>query len=272
MFFLPNKLPLFKGKLRIFKFLIQKFLNISISRILKVKHGLIFHVPNLQENLSLELMVNGIYESHIVNYLVNKLPLNGCMIDVGANIGTISIFVAKLRPDVKIYAFEASPRIFNFLEKNVTVNKLTNVFIYNIAIHEEDNTKIKFYAPIDKFGKGSFSPVFTKIAEEVSTKRLDTFFLKQALQPDIIKVDVEGYEYTVFKSMQNYLKVVKQKPQILFEFVDWAEKLSEVKIAGSAQRFLVEEGYEIFKMGTKKIHLEKIETILTIGSADLLAK
>jgi hypothetical protein len=110
-----NSLPLFRGKLRIARLLIRNIKS-EVTFITHKKTS--YTVPNLIENVSFELFVNGIYEPDIIAYICSTIPKNGVFIDVGANIGAISIEVAKARQDVTVYAFEASVKVFSYLQIN----------------------------------------------------------------------------------------------------------------------------------------------------------
>lgn len=262
MYKLFQLLPVFKGKIRLAKFL---FYNKKDERTFKVQNDLTFTVPNITENVSLELMVNGIYEPQLVDYICTELPPNGIYIDVGANVGALALQVAKKRSDVKVYAFEAAPSVFAFLKRNNENNDLANLFIYNLAIHTQDDTSIPFYSPMHLNGKGSFAPVFTQEAVNVTTISLDTFFMQQLLQPNLIKIDVEGFEYLVLLSMKTFLKDNTQC-KIVFEFVDWAEQAAQFEI-GQAQDYIIQMDYQLKDLDS----LIKVSQPIKTGSAMLLA-
>ena len=67
------------------------------------------------------------------------------------------------------------------------------------------------------------SPVFEKNGQLVNTITLSKLIEDyNIVDIGLIKVDVEGFEYFVFKGGEKYLKK-NDAPDILFEFVDWAE-------------------------------------------------
>jgi FkbM family methyltransferase len=259
-------IPPFKGKLRLAKALYGKY---STGKTFSVPCGLTFVVPNLIENVSFELFVNGLYEESSLKLIIENLPPNGIFVDVGANIGAISVVLAKLRPDITIYAFEASPSVFKYLEINKNLNNLRNLYIYNYAIHNIDDLELPFYSPSDLNGKGSFSPVFTEIAEIVKTMSLDTFFNSNKINPNFIKVDVEGYECLILKSMEKFL-VRNKKCKILFEFVDWAEKASGFK-CGESQEFLLYHDYQLQLLEDNYSENKQISYPIIKGFAMILA-
>jgi FkbM family methyltransferase len=262
----------FKGKLRIAKFWYSKSLGENRPVLIHTKSGLKFSVPNLKENLAFELLVNGCYEAELVKYLIKEVPQGGCFVDVGANIGAISIFLAQKRPDISIFAFEASPRLFIYLEQNVRINKVKNVHAFNYAVFNKDNETLPFYSPEEKFGKGSFSQVFTSEAEMVNTIRLDTFFQEHSIKPTTIKIDVEGYEHVVVEGLSGYFEKYPKKPMIVFEYVDWAEKSSSAPYAGAAQDYLLNKGFLIYTFPEYKVGRKRpLSSLFTHGSTDLIA-
>jgi len=263
--------PSFKGKLRLAKWLTEIFIDPSRERILRLKDGTSFKVPNIVENLSFELFVNGTYEKDLVSFLITKIPKNGVFLDVGANIGAIAIPVAAKRPDISIYSFEASGRLTSYLKENISRNKLKNVHVVNKAVHSVDLMNMDFYSPADKFGKGSLAPVFTQEKETVQTVRLDTFMKEKSITPSYIKIDVEGFEYYVIDSLGSCFKNVGHKPIIIFEFVDWAEKSAPVQEPGAAQARLLQEGYTLFDFDEfcKEIR-NPIASAIKTGSRELI--
>jgi FkbM family methyltransferase len=237
-------LPSFKGKKSLIKALHKKQIENAQEVVFRCNYDLLFLVPNLIENISFDLFFEGIYEKKLVDFILKDLPQNGIFVDVGANIGSISLFVARKRPDVTVYALEASPHIYAYLRKNIDQNNLLNIHAWNLAIHRENDLNLDFFAPHDKFGKGSFAQVFECIPEKVKTIRMDRFFDQHNVKPDLIKVDVEGFEAMIFESMGDYL-ISEPRPKIVFEFVDWAENCSNIYSPGDAQRILLKNRYQL---------------------------
>jgi len=265
-----RRIPAFKGKKRLLRFLyktqIAKLRDINVN----IK-GLQFTLPNLKENISFDLFFDGVYEKNLIDFLIKNIAENGAFIDVGANIGAISILVASARPDIKIFAFEASPYVYSYLKINADSNNLSNITYINKAAHNIDNLELDFFSPEDLYGKGSFSPVFTTVSEKVKTLRLDNYFTTNSIIPDYIKVDVEGYEKLIFESLGVFLTGNK-KPIIIFEFVDWAEKLSELFNPGDAQLYLSKKGYTLFDFDKYQNNKNSPELImLKSGFAEIIA-
>ena len=265
-----RSLPPFKGKHRIAKILFNKIIAGRKDIIVSGKYACSYKLPNLKESIGFDIFLNGIYEQDTIDFIVSHVSPNGNMIDIGANIGAIAVPVASLRKDVQLLCIEASPRVFGYLSYNVKKNDLKNCTLINMAISDEDGRHEKFYSPDDQFGKGSFSPVFTKKMEMVETITLSTLITRQQIKKiDFIKIDIEGYEYYAFKGARELL-LGPNAPDILFEFVDWAEELIKKIKEGDAQRLLLEYGYKLYTLSdTQK--MQPLTAPITKGYAMIFA-
>jgi FkbM family methyltransferase len=245
-------LPHFRGRFRLIRFFAASFLNRAKDVELSGKFGIIYKIPNAKESIGFELFANGIYEWAYIKLMIQKIPANGTMLDLGANIGSIAIPIAKLRPDVKIIAVEASSRVFSYLIHNVKKNNCANISVENKALATEDHQMVSFYSPTELYGKGSLKPVFTNIAESVETISLDTLVATHHLsRVDFIKLDVEGFEKIV---LSGGLKLLSGAiaPGILFEFSGHMEAQIENSQAGDCQRLLQSLGYTLYDVSNPK--------------------
>lgn len=243
---LLQALPSFRGKRRLGR------MALSLSGISKKNEFVVstkagkFLLPNLSDIISLDLFMHGFYEKGLVNLLVNKIPPNGILLDVGANIGSVCVPVANIRPDIKVIAIEASPWVYKFLKKNIELNDVRNVTALNFAVYSESKKLLPMYAPKDLFGKGSLKAVYTSEAEMVETITLDDIKSRLKLSAiHFIKVDVEGFEASVFSGMSQI--AASDKPKIIFEFSEWAETEAGYK-AGEAQSIVISKGYQLQRL------------------------
>jgi FkbM family methyltransferase len=265
-------LPKFKGKNRIARVLLKRTISESLDVSINGRYKLTYKVPNVNESIGFELFINGIYEFDNIKLIINKIPKNGVFIDVGANIGSIAIPIAKLRPDIKVFAIEASPRVFSYLKYNVKVNKCENVILLNKAMAEIDNKIVSFYSPKVLFGKGSLLPIYTDIPENISTITLDSLVVMYGIKlVDFIKIDVEGFEKNVLNGGQRILSQ-ERPPKILFEFSDFMEDNVEDSNAGDAQDLLRNLKYALYNVSDPKKEPMSMPYTIRKGFAMILAE
>lgn len=136
---------------------------------------------------------------------------NATILDIGANIGSHTLYWAKERQAKKIYSFEPFKRMFDILKKNIELNSLEDVITpYNIGLSDE----VINASPIEVFESNLGGTHFTKNKDgDALFKPLDSFDFEERI--DLIKIDVEGHEVEVLKGALNTIK--KHIPIIVIE-------------------------------------------------------
>ncbi len=155
---------------------------------------------------------------HFISLLKDK---NGDVLDIGANIGIMSVHLAQKVPNATVHAFEPIPDNATVLRKILKRFKLKNVQLYEFALGENEGN-VEMILPINgKTKMQGLSHVKHETIDEwnegqefeVPIKKLDTLFPEDRIQG--IKIDVENFEYFVLKGGINILE--KQKPIIYAE-------------------------------------------------------
>lgn len=263
-------IPSFKGKNRCFRFFFRSDIQSKKDVEVKSIFDVAFRLPNINESIGFEIYFNGVYEKETLNFIIKRLPPNSSFLDIGANIGSILLPVAKKRPDVKCYGIEASPRVYDYLAANLAKNNLTNVRVFNEAVSDMDGQEVKFYSPKELFGKGSMSSVFTEEFETVNTIKVDNLIADEKVERiSFIKADIEGYEYYAFKGAETLLRK-PNAPDILFEFSAWSEGKAEGLKAGDAQALLLHYGYTLYLV-EKDNKLARLDNFQTAGDQMIFA-
>ena len=171
-----------------------------------------------------------------VDLLAEQLKAGGVLYDVGANIGTVSLPVARRQPKARLFAFEAQEAIHRLLERNVALNDLPNVATFAWALGERDGT-IDFPAPAlgspTNFAAiGRDAPTAATVT--VPMRRLDSLDLPP---PDLVKIDVEGFDLEV---VQGGLQTIRRHRPVVFY-----EALKLAKTA-TLNGLMLDEGYRLF--------------------------
>lgn len=243
-----RRLPDFKGKRRLSRILFKNLIRSGTNIFVEGEMQCVYELPNIKEAIAFDLFINGIYEKETIEFFVKRTPSSGVFLDLGANIGSITIPLLKKRPDLTCICVEAAPWIFEYLGRNLLSNRLgSTVYSVNKAIWDKSGIQLPFYSPAEQFGKGSLSSVFTKEAIQVETITIgDLLRGRNISRVDMIKIDIEGFEYFAFKGAENLLRQA-DAPDILFEFVDWAQAMAGVE-KGAEQELLRSFGYRIFQL------------------------
>ncbi|MDI9643801.1 MAG: FkbM family methyltransferase [Candidatus Verstraetearchaeota archaeon] len=133
-------------------------------------------------------------------------------LDVGAHIGKYTIKIAKIVGSKgKVIAIEADPNNFDLLKRNVEINKLENVTLFNIAAWNSA-CKLTFYKG-DSSGHGTVkgNRQFGKFV--LDARPIDA--LLKGEKVDWVKIDVEGAEYEVLKGAIQTIKI--SRPKLIVE-------------------------------------------------------
>ena len=229
-------------------------------------YGLKYRVPSVREPIATGIISDGAYERATLDFILEHLPPHGVFIDVGANIGAISLPVARLRPDSKIFAIEADPGMFNFLHRNIEQNSIKNVTAIQALIGNESRDEVHFnVATLDRFGMGSIGTVTSDVSILLPQITLDQCVQRFAIgKVAILKLDIEGSEYFAFAGAE---RILKSHPKIVFEFADWAERNCGVS-PGSSQRLLSALGFRLCLLDEPTTELAEP---LQAGAAMLIA-
>ena len=182
----------------------------------------------------------------MVDFLNAKVKDGAVYFDVGANIGSIGLPIVKSKKSIRYFAFEASPKVFQVLHRNLVQNNLQDYHVQNKFVHNNSNEKMLFYEA-DLYGKSSLSPTYTNQSIEVTSISLDQFAVEHAVEKiDWLKVDVQGFEWFVFDGAKQ-LMAAKKIENILFENEPWAEDQAQIQ-RGLAKDFVVQMGFELLDL------------------------
>lgn len=166
---------------------------------------------------------SGCYEPELVQLLLENLTSDTIFFDIGAHVGQYTMFASEIAAEV--HAFEPTPETFQFLQRNVSQNRLSNVFVNNFAVADYDGRATFHKGDPSNPGQNSLAvagPADSMI--EVAVRTLDSYIQEKKIdlqRPIVMKVDVEGAEDKVFRGAVSLLKCY---PKILFEALsNWPE-------------------------------------------------
>jgi FkbM family methyltransferase len=196
------------------------------------------------------------WEYHLYEFYSQLLTPESYCIDAGANLGFHTIQFGRLSK--KVYAFEPQSLIFNQLCANILFNGLDEVINpHKLALGDKfEEKQLWNIEHEDWVGNGSHNWGGRGIIQDnyggerasenefrdydvVKVITLDSLNIPKC---DLIKIDIQGYEYFAFLGAQNLLQ--SEKPVILLE-----NPVSEDDCDIKSKIYLKELGYEIYRFG-----------------------
>lgn len=207
-----------------------------------------------------------IYEEVETKLIVNILKSiqQPVVLDIGANIGLMSLNICSAIHDSKIFAFEPGPGQYQYLKKNIDVNKLSeHVQTFNIALGSHSG-KIEFHvhALKDSSGDGLLDTGragHTQVVK-INCDRLNTWWhLNHEPSVTLIKLDTEGSELSI---LQHGIELIDRcRPDILIEICYLNYEMYGLKFSDYLD-FLKKINYTLIDCETSKVVNEYNQEIL----------
>jgi len=159
-------------------------------------------------------------EEEIFVRLIQRLPANGCFVDVGAAIGYYLILAHKLSPGLAIHGVEPLEKHRRFLADNLRLNGFSDD---NFTIHGEGLTSVDGVETLhdrgysSRLGEGNgrqrthLSARWKRLLEHLGLRKprdvtvriptitLDTLVRRIGRPIDLLQMDVQGLEVEVLK-------------------------------------------------------------------------
>lgn len=165
--------------------------------------------PVFDKGLEGSIYYHGTYEAGTLNVIKGCLRKGDSFIDIGSNIGLMSLFASQLiGENGTVYSFEPEPETFGILKKNIEINKRNNILTFDTAIGSETNTATIYSGTRGSRGSASLIKPDEKNSsgKEVQVQTLDEFIAANTISNiRMIKIDVEGWELEVLKGARQLL-------------------------------------------------------------------
>lgn len=198
--FFPNKLNAIS-----YIFFIYGFLKKEIELLIKFKYGTL--KVRVRDNKGSDTFILGEVLMQDC-YDISRFTDLSCktILDLGANCGYTSSYLAKQYPNVKIAAVEPIPTNIKQIETHIRLNNLaTSITLFPYAIGATNGTAYLHY--IDK----DYGHQVTDIPNEhpIEIISVDTIMEKMKWDTiDFLKIDIEGYEDVLLKQNTDWLDKV----------------------------------------------------------------
>ena len=169
------------------------------------------------------------YEPDLTNLMIRALRPGDLAIDIGANLGCHSLFMSKFVGSTgRVFAFEPDPRNLSDFKKNLSLNDIANINLFEIAVSNRKGKVNIVSSNLD----GGWSAVSigendnfenSELIMDIPTSSLDEIVKWNKVR--LAKIDVEGYEGEVLDGAENIINqqlvdfwIIEYAPHCLSKF------------------------------------------------------
>ena len=245
------------------KFIISRILmRTGLSSLIRINRGG-YSLRFYPSALSASLWVNREGRDDDELFLENVLKEGDTFIDIGANIGTLSLKASTLVGEGKVYSFEPHPNTFKYLEGNIALNSFSNISAFNVGLGEKQGV-LRF--------TDNRSDDQNSVSEdgdiEVTINTLDQYEISDI---SLLKLDVEGFEKFVLEGAKSTLA----KTKVLYN-ESWESHFNKFSYCtGDVIKLLNEAGFSVFRFSDMRLHAvdshyvsEDCENLISIKDVD----
>jgi len=253
----------------------KNFLNIERSQkisgdkiFIKIDQSKFF--INFKNKIQRNAYIYNKYEDHLNNVIEATINSNSLVIDIGANVGFLTMKLANVLKkkqikkktdnlnhsfEGKVVSFEPSEKLFRDLLFNISINNdpyHVQIDAYNLGVGKKSEEKIFYEAnDIDKIHSSSFikNDLLNNLKDKnikekkISVISLDDFLLEKYKEPiSFIKIDTGGDELDIIKGANKIID--KFKPTIIFEFDK--KRIEYLNIDLKTYNFIFELKYDVY--------------------------
>jgi FkbM family methyltransferase len=246
-----------RGRVPIFQALFRRAFR-KVHRTISVRDfdGDLTISLRLSEHMQRRMFWMGYYNRDIVALLDRMLTPGMVLIDVGANIGEISLVAAKrVGPEGRVIAFEPVDRIADVLESNMARNGLRQALAVRYGLSDH-NTSAPIYASCgqgeqndENDGLGSLYGAAAETAplQYVTLRTLDDYLEENPLdRVDFIKIDIEGAELPCLRGSARTIE--RFRPMLIIEVQRASATMAGYSVEDTLG-FLAERHYRFASIG-----------------------
>lgn len=152
------------------------------------------------------------HDREIQDALVRLSQGKEMFIDIGSNIGIMTLAVALRNPKIFVKAYDPNNKVLDYLRKSLESSGIkNNVEIINAAVSDFEGTAYM------NFSKGSYAGHLSDKGTAVPVLNFETILEQTRLQKTLFKMDIEGFEkflipLLVKEKNPNHVYVIEMHP------------------------------------------------------------
>lgn len=156
------------------------------------------------------------YEPKELDAIRAHFPTGGIFVDIGANVGNHSLFVAGFMAPKRIIPFEPNPQAYRILLANIALNGFLDRFdLSHLGVGLGDKPA-EGYAMV--FQPRNLGGSKMRATEGGALEVVVGDAALEGVDPDMIKIDVEGMEMQVLRGLEGTIR--RARPVLLLEIDD----------------------------------------------------
>lgn len=169
-----------------------------------------FAISGYNSELEVQHIRQKLYEPEEVELILKHMGEDNIVLDLGANVGNHAIALATARPDATIHVFEPIKQTCELLRRNIALNDLKNIDASNldIAVDAEDGV----LNMVQRINLASSREATEGIGPAIPKRALRALWPERV---DFIKMDVEGAELRIIKSVLDLIR--RDRTKIILE-------------------------------------------------------
>jgi FkbM family methyltransferase len=191
----------------------------------------------------------GSWDADVLETCSRLLSPGNVFYDIGANVGLMSVEVAKRFDDrVRVFAVEPQPWLAQVVAISAALNSFSNLQVFSMMLGKEPG-EADLFVPTHSIHASAVSREAGAAAVRRPVATLDQLVSDGTFAPpDVIKIDVEGAEWDVFRGGRQTLAT--HRPRIIFESDANADRF------GYTRRQLCDWLHETAGYGFKLLHAD----------------
>jgi FkbM family methyltransferase len=194
------------------------------------------------DHIGRHLILSGAFDPSPIKILTDFAMKGDRCLDIGANIGYVSCLMLSRIQESHVFCVEPQPGIVSLLEINLKRFPPDRWNILQAALSDAEG---EGHLELDTVNRGASTIVTTASQKTVSVPLLPAAQVLSGFKSiDLIKIDIEGHEETVFRSARD--EIERLQPRVIL----YEDKERKSAPDGSIAKILVNLGYQIY--GIKK--------------------
>lgn len=160
---------------------------------------------DISSSRTLEYVIEDLFEKDEYGFNSLNFSPGDVVVDIGANVGVVSIYLAKKYPDIQVYSFEAHPVNYENLLQNIKLNNVSNVKPFNLAVSSSDDQYVSITLAPSNSGSSSLFIVDPKdpLTATIQTISLDSIIRNNSIAKiNFLKLDCEGSEFDILENSE----------------------------------------------------------------------